>query len=154
MASVSAGGETWLYGYDASQNLTTVEGPDLSTPAPSDRVTWTYVYTTPVSSGLVTRLDRTAGGMTATLASWTHYGGRVMTVDEPALEQPLTLSYAVPETNRLKATVKNSSNQTLAVFDSTNNLLFDVSNPSGPTAPVAGGPGVPVSFTAATVDPL
>ena len=157
IASVTANGETWSYGYDASQNLTTVTGPDPSTPSPSDTVTLTYVYTTPASSGRVTRLDRTAGGATTTLASWTYVGTnppRVASADEPALEQPLLLTYQAPEANRLKATVKNSSSQTLAVFDSTNHILYDISNPSGPAAPVAGGPGVPWMYDYATAESL
>jgi YD repeat-containing protein len=147
VASVTAGGETWSYGYDASQNLTTVTAP----PSPSDTIVSTYVYTL----GRVTRLDRTAGGSTSTLATWTYIGSspaRVATVDEPALDQPLSLTYTIPETNRLKATVKNASSQTLAVFDSTNHILYDVSNTTGPAAPVAGGPGVPVLFDSATVE--
>jgi RHS repeat-associated protein len=154
VSTVTANGETWSYGYDASQNLTTVTGPDPSTPSPSDTVTWTYVYTTPASSGRVTRLDRTVGALTTTIGSWTYVGSnppRVATVDEPALEQALTLSYQVPEANRLKATLKNSSNQTLAVFDSTNNILYDVTNTTGPAAPVAGGAGISIDFTHATV---
>jgi YD repeat-containing protein len=154
VSTVTANGETWSYGYDASQNLTTVTSPDPSTPSSSDTITWTYVYTSPVSSGRVTRLDRTVGGVTTTIGSWTYVGSnpaRVASVDEPALEQALNLSYQVPEANRLKTTLKTSSNQTLAVFDSTNNILYDVTNTTGPAAPVAGGAGISVDFTHATV---
>jgi RHS repeat-associated protein len=154
VSTVTANGDTWSYGYDASQNLTTVTGPDPSTPSSSDTVTWTYVYTTPASSGRVSRLDRTVGGVTTTIGSWTYVGSnpaRVATVDEGALEQALNLSYQVPEANRLKATLKNSTNQTLAVFDSTNNILYDVTNTTGPAAPVAGGAGISIDFTHATI---
>jgi YD repeat-containing protein len=156
IATVTANGETWSYGYDASQNLTTVTGPDPSTASASDTITLTYVYTSPASTGRITRLDRTAGGSTTTLASWTYVGNplKVGTMDEPALEQPLTLTYQAPEPNRLKATVKNSSNQTLALFDSTNHILYEISNTTGPEAPVAGGPGVPVMYDSATVETI
>jgi YD repeat-containing protein len=154
VATVVAGGETWSYGYDASQNLTSVTGPDPSTPSPSDTITWTYVYTTPASSGRVTRLDRTVGSTTTTLGSWTWGGSpvRVTSADEPALEQALLLSYSVPEANRLQCTVKNASNQTMALFDSANDRISSVTNTSGPAAPVPGGPGVPVAFAAATLE--
>jgi YD repeat-containing protein len=108
-----------------------------------------------VSSGRVKRLDRTIGSTTTTIGSWTYGSGtpaRVIAADEPALEQALNFSYTVPETNRLQTTVKNSSNQTLAVFDSTNDMIRTVSNSSGPAAPVAGGAGVPVPFTGATIE--
>jgi hypothetical protein len=76
----------------------------------------------------------------------------VLTADEPALEQPLTFAYTVPETNRLQTTVKNASSQTLAVFDSTNDMIRTVANSSGPAAPVPGGPGVPVPFDEGTIE--
>ena len=155
VASVTANGETWSYGYDASQNLTTVTAPDPSTPSPSDTLTWTYVYTTPVSSGRVKRLDRTVGSTTTTIGSWTHGSGtpaRVVSADEAGLEQALSFSYTVPETNRLQTTVKNALSQTLAVFDSTNDMIRTVSNTAGPAAPVAGGPAVPVLFDEATIE--
>jgi YD repeat-containing protein len=62
VSTVVAGGETWSYGYDASQNLTSVTGPDPSTPSPSDTITWTYVYTTPASSGRAPPPRRSAAG--------------------------------------------------------------------------------------------
>ncbi|MCI0635772.1 MAG: DUF6531 domain-containing protein, partial [Actinobacteria bacterium] len=152
VATVVASGETWSYGYDASQHLTSVTGPDLSTPSPSDTITWTYVYTTAASSGVVKRLDRTIGSTTTTIGSWTWSGTRVTAVDEPALEQALNLSYAVPQSNRLQTTVKNASNEMLAIIDSTDNRIATITNPSGPSAPVAGGPGAPVSFMAASLE--
>jgi hypothetical protein len=152
VANVVANGETWSYAYDSSQNLTTVTGPDPTTSSTSDLITWTYVYTTPVSSGRVTRLDRTTLLGTTTLGSWAYSGGRVVSVDEPALAQPLLFSYVVPEANRLQATVKNSSNEVLALFDSTNNAVSSVTNASGPAAPVVGGAGVPVPYVANTTE--
>jgi hypothetical protein len=46
------------------------------------------------------------------------------------------------------------ASKTLAILDSTNHMLLDVSNPSGPAAPVAGGPGVPVRFDSAATEPI
>jgi YD repeat-containing protein len=77
---------------------------------------------------------------------------RVTAADEPALEQPLQLSYAVPESNRLQCTVKDASSQTLALFDSTDDRIAAVTNATGPAAPVPGGPGVPVAFAAGAIE--
>jgi YD repeat-containing protein len=152
LASIVAGGETWSYTYDSYQKLLTVTGPDLSTASPSDTVVWTYGYTASGASGLVNRIDRTAGGVTTTIASWTYNGIRVSAADEPGLEQPLAFTYAFPEANRVRTTVKDASSQTLAVFDHTNDMLLSVTNPSGPGAPLPGGVGVPVPFVSATVE--
>jgi RHS repeat-associated protein len=146
VSAVSANGETWSYGYNGSQYLTSVVGPDHSTQSPSDTVIWSYVYT----SSRITRVDRTTTAGTTTLGSWAFSQGRVTSADEPALEQALLFTHAVPEANRLQTTVKNASGQVLAVFDSTNGAVTSVSNTSGPAAPVAGGAGVPVPFAAAT----
>lgn len=153
VSSVTAAGENWSYSYNSGQYLTTVVGPDPSTPSPTDTITWTYIY---VSSRVV-RVDRTATSGTTTLGSWAFdSSSRVTSADEQALEQPLSFSYYVPQTSRLQTTVKNSSNQVLALFDSTNGpnntqgAVNSVTNSSGPAAPVAGGPGVAVPFKAAT----
>jgi len=160
VSSVIANGEMWSYAYNANKYLTTVVGPDPSTPSTSDAVTWTYVY----ASNRITRIDRTTSAGTAALASWTFDGsGRVTAADEPALEQPLKISYSTPVAGTLRATVKNASNQTLALFDSPSSgslsgILTSVTNPSGPAAPTPGGPGVPVPYvalsTASTTSPL
>jgi YD repeat-containing protein len=146
VSTVSANGETWSYGYNSSQYLTSVVGPDPSTPSPSDTVLWSYIYT----SSRITRVDRTDAAGTATLAAWAFSQGKVTSADEPALDQPLLFTHASPEANRLQTTVKDAAGQVLALFDSTNGAVTAVSNTSGPAAPVAGGPGVPVAFKAAT----
>jgi hypothetical protein len=54
----------------------------------------------------------------------------------------------------LRTTVTNASSQTLALFDSdtaaAKGILTSVTNPTGPMAPLPGGPGVPVPFASAT----
>jgi hypothetical protein len=42
VSSVVANGETWSYAYNSQKALTTVVGPDPSTPSTSDTVAWTY----------------------------------------------------------------------------------------------------------------
>jgi RHS repeat-associated protein len=154
VSSVVANGETWAYAYNSQKALTTVTGPDPSTPSTSDTVTWTYVYTAGISNRIA-RIDRTTGAGTTTLASWTYgSGNRVVAADEPALEQALQFSYSTPESGVLRTTVSNASSQTLALFDSdtgvAKGILTSVTNPSGPMAPLPGGPGVPVPFASAT----
>jgi YD repeat-containing protein len=154
VASVAANGEIWSYAYNSGKALTSVIGPDPSTPSVSDTITWTYVYTAGVSNR-ITRIDRTSGAGTTTLASWTFgSGNRVVAADEPALEQALQLAYSTPQTGVLRTTVSNASGQTLALFDSdtsvTKGILTSVTNPSGPMAPLPGGPGVPVPYTSVT----
>ena len=41
LSSLSANGETWSYAYNPNNVLTTVVGPDPSTPSSSDTTTWT-----------------------------------------------------------------------------------------------------------------
>jgi len=154
VASVAANGEIWSYAYNSGKYLTTVIGPDPSTPSTTDTVTWSYVYTAG-SSNRIARIDRSSGAGTTTLATWTWSGqNRVSSADEPALEQALQFSYATPQTNVLRSTVSNASGQTLAVFESdtevTKGILTSVTNSSGPMAPLPGGAGVPVPFVAAT----
>jgi len=118
VSSVVANGEIWSYAYSSAKYLTTVIGPDPSTPSTSDTVTWTYTYAG--SSNRITKIDRTTGSGTATLASWAFNGqARVSSADEPALEQPLQLAYSTPQTGVLRTNVSNSSSQTLALFDTT-----------------------------------
>lgn len=149
VSSVTANGEVWSYGYSATQHLTSVVGPDPSTATASDTTTWTYVYSG--ATNRITRVDRTSSAGTTTLGSWAfNSNGRVTSADEQALEQPLLFSYSTPQSGTFRATVKNSSNQTLALFDSVGGATTSITNPSGPAAPVAGGPGVPVPFGAAT----
>ena len=95
------------------------------------------------------------GRGTTTLATWTFgSGNRVVSADEPALEQALQFAYSTPATDVLRTTVSNASGQTLALFDSdvavTKGILTSVTNPTGPMAPLPGGPGVPVPLVAAT----
>lgn len=155
VSSLTANGESWSYAYNTSNFLTTVVGPDPSTPSSSDTTTWTYVYTS-ASSGLLTRVDRTTGLGTTTLGTWAFNGQRVSSADEQALDQPLLLTYSTPQTGILRATVKDSSSQLLALYDSRSSATVDkgvvtaVTNPTGPAVPVAGGPGVPVPFVAST----
>ncbi len=146
VASLTVGGETWTYAYATGGYLSTVVGPDPSTPSPSDTITWTYTYT----NARITRLDRASSAGTVTLGQWAYTGSRVTSADEPALEQPLSMSYANPTLGRVQTTVKNSANQTLALLDSLFGAITSVTNTSGPAAPVAGGAGVPVPFKAAT----
>jgi len=150
--TVSGGGETWSYGYDAGQSLTTVTGPDLSTPSPSDTITWTYVYATYGSAKKLTRIDRLVGGVTTTIASWTWTAGlaRVASADEPALEQPLWFSYADPSANRVQATVTDGASQTLAQVESVNRKLESMTQPV--SGDPLGGPGFPAAVAAATSD--
>ena len=152
VSSVVANGETWTYAYNSSKYLTTVVGPDPSTPSTTDTVTSTYVYT-PATSNRITRIDRTTGAGTTTLATWTYTASpfRVSSADEPALEQPLQFSYSTPS-GILRTTVKNASSQTLALFDTStaSGVLTSVTNPTGPLAPLPGGPGVPVPTVATT----
>ena len=154
VSSVVANSEAWSYAYNSQKALTTVTAPDPSTPSPSDTVTWTYVYTAGVSNRIA-RIDRTTGAGTTTVASWTFgSGNRVVAADEPALEQALQFSYSTPQSGVLRTTVSNASSQTLALFDSdtaaAKGILTSVTNPTGPMAPLPGGPGVPVPFVAAT----
>ncbi len=156
ISSLSANGETWSYAYNSSNFLTTVIGPDPSTPSPSDTTTWTYVYTT-TSSGLLTRVDRTTSLGTTTLGTWAYNAqSRVSSADEQALERPLLMSYSTPQTGIFRATVTNSSSELLALFDSRSSatvgkgVVTAVTNPTGPATPVPGGAGVPVPFVAST----
>ncbi len=144
--TVTAGGETWLYGYDSSQNLTTVTAPDPSTASTTDTITFTYAYT----GGQLTGLSRTVGGVTTPVASWTIAGGRVTAADEPALEQPLTFSYSAVGDDGLQTTVKRSATETLAVYTNVNGMISSVESAS-PTTPL-GGAGVPVPFRAGTTE--
>jgi YD repeat-containing protein len=147
VSGLVANGELWTYSYDSSQRLTGVLGPDPSTVSASDTIAWAYVYN---ARGLI-RLDRTTSAGTATLASWVLDNlKRVTSADEPTLEQPLLLSYVNLGLGRLQTTVKNASNQVLALFDSTEGAVTSVTNATGPAAPVAGGAGVPVPFAAAS----
>ena len=158
VSGVTGGGQSWSYTYDSSRNLHTVTGPDPTNP--NGTITWTYSYGNP---GFLTGISRS--DLTQPLATWT-YGTAlptfptppVATADEQALEQPLSFSYSVPDGNHLLTTVSAGSNQ-LAVFDTTNGMIFGVTNPRGPANPnssgvnpVPGGAGVPVPFVSQTVD--
>lgn len=155
VSSVTGNGESWTYTYNINNFLTSVVGPDPSTSSPSDTATWTYVYTS-ATSGLITRVDRTTSAGTTTLGTWVFNGQRVSSADEQALDQPLLLTYSTPQTGILRATVKDSSSQLLALYDSRSSATADkgvvtaVTNPTGPAAPVPGGAGVPVPFVAST----
>jgi YD repeat-containing protein len=150
VSSVAANGETWTYTYGAGNYLAAVVGPDPSTASPTDTATWTYTYATYYS--LLTRVDRSSSAGVVTLGQWAFTGIPLYltSADEAALEQPLVLSYVALGAGNFRATVKNASNQTLAVVDSTKGAVASVSNTSGPASPVAGGPGVPVPFKAVT----
>ncbi len=116
VSSVAANGEIWTYAYNGNKYLTTVVGPDPSTPSTTDTLTWAYVYT-PATSNRITRIDRTSGSGTTTLASWAFNStGQVTAADEPALEQALQFSYSTPQTGVFRTTVSNASSQTLALF--------------------------------------
>ncbi|HME72643.1 MAG TPA: RHS repeat-associated core domain-containing protein [Myxococcota bacterium] len=155
VSTVTGGGQTWSYTYDASQNLKTVTGPDPTSPGGSNTITWTYAYGT---AGL-TEIDRS--DLTQPLATWT-YGpsyptNLVGTANEPTLDQPLSFSYSNYSSTTLNTTVSAGSNQ-LAVFNTANGVISSVTNPSGPPNPsqsgvnVPGGAGVPVPFASATTN--
>ncbi|MFO0691379.1 MAG: RHS repeat-associated core domain-containing protein [Myxococcota bacterium] len=164
LSRVTANGEQWDFTY-VGGILKTVQGPDPSTPSTTDKTTWTYTYKSTTPAGRLVLLERntTANPTNVTLGTW-DYGpsNRVITADEQALEQPLTISYSTPP-GLLQATVRNASSQLLAVFESkynantvsdpvtaTTGVITQVTNATGPVTPVPGGPGVDVPFVAQT----
>jgi len=163
VSGVTANGETWSYSYSGAF-LSTVVGPDPSTSSTTDETTWTYSYATG-GSGRVELLERrtTAEPTDVTLGQWGFSSlGRVTSVDEQALAQPLTASYSELG-GVLTATVRNSSGDLLAEFESiydddgnpavplnTSGVITSVTNASGPESPVPGGAGLEVPFIAQT----
>ncbi|HME72608.1 MAG TPA: RHS repeat-associated core domain-containing protein [Myxococcota bacterium] len=154
VSTVTGGGQSWSYTYDSNLDLQTVTGPD-PTSTTGGTITWTYSYGT---SG-ITAINRS--DLTQALATWTPNSGyptRVGMADEPALDQPLTFSYANDTGTALTTTVSAGSNQ-LAIFATSDGAISSVTNPSGPANPnpngvnpVPGGAGVPVPFASATTD--
>jgi RHS repeat-associated protein len=156
VSSVAGGGQSWSYTYDSSQNLKTVSGPDPTNS--TNTITWTYSYASP---GFLIGVNRSDLGQ---LASWTYspapFSTLIATADDPTLEQPLSFAYQNPDANHLVTTVSVGSTP-LAVFDTTNEIIFKATNPQGPPNPsansqapssVPGGAGAPVPFWMGTVD--
>jgi YD repeat-containing protein len=172
---VTANGEQWLYTY-VGGFLKTVEGPDPSTPSTTDKTKWTYTYKSTAPTGRLSLVERetTANPLKVTIGSWdygtslgtwdTDGANRVITADEQALAQPLSISYAyTSSTQILTSTVSSPTNGLLAVFNSrfnknttadpvtsTAGLITSVTNATGSAAPVPGGTGVDVHFIAQT----
>jgi len=143
---VANGSSTWTYTYFSDQRLQTVTGPDDSTPSPTDTLVWTYSYGT---SARLTKVERTAGGVTATLGQWAYNSsGRVTSADEPALDQALALSYGVSGGVVISTDVRESGvgGSLLASYDFYRGRITEVTG--------SGGPGVDVPFAEASFVPL
>jgi RHS repeat-associated protein len=141
--TVAGGGQTWTYTYSSSlDQLLTATGPDLSTPGNgSDQVVLTYSY----PYGPLSKVQRTAGGVTRTLGEWTIVGGRATTADEVALDQKLYMTYSGTQyvvTGTAVRDVPGTSATPLASFSCDGGRITGVSG--------TGGPGVDVPLSSAT----
>lgn len=151
--TVSGGGESVSYDYTTVTYSTytdvvlqTVTIPNRATLDPSDSIDVTYEYLAAVRGGVLNKVKR--AGVTLSEWSWgsTTFGPySVTSIDEPALDQPLTCSYA-KASGVVTTSVKDKSSpaNVLATFQSTADRVVSVSG--------SGGPGVPVPFASGTVE--
>lgn len=98
VATASDGTATWTYTYDGAGCLTSAAGPNPAQPAQT--VTWTYTPET-VQSGTsnctvhrVKKISRQVGsGSAVTIGEWKYNQSKVISADEPGLDQTLCFGY-------------------------------------------------------------
>lgn len=144
ISTVVGGGQTWTYTYNSSlDQLLTATGPDLSTASTTDQVVFTYSHP---GGNALSKVERTAGGVTRTLGQWTYgTGTRVATADEIALDQKLYMTYSGTQyvvTGTAVRDVSGTSATPLAEFSCDGGRITGVTG--------SGGPGVDIPMTSAT----
>ena len=124
---------------------------DRTRGARSGTVVWTFTYPVNQTTGSCTssqlrKIERSIdGGPTEIVAEWTYAPTRVSSMDEPAVDQRLYLTYPATNPPNQMCEVRDvagTSSPPLASFTSTGGKIISVTG--------GGGPGVEVPFSAAS----
>lgn len=141
-------GQLWTYAYDAAGCLATVTAngyPGVDPPQGQTQgvVSWTYTYAGG-SCARLERVERATNSVTSQVSQWTYNAaGRVTSIDEPALDQKLSLAYpiAAPAVTE----VRDASGAMLLATVTANAKRTRVESVSG-----LGGPGFTIPLKDAT----
>ncbi|MCC6642210.1 MAG: RHS repeat protein, partial [Deltaproteobacteria bacterium] len=140
--------QLWTYAYDAAGCLATVTAhgyPGVAPPQGQTQgiVSWSYTYEDG-SCARLERVERAVNSVSSQISQWTYdAAGRVTSIDEPALDQKLSLAY--PDTAPTVTEVRNASGTALLATVTAGANRTRIESVSGP-----GGPGFTVPFKDAT----
>ena len=140
--------QLWTYAYDAAGCLHTVTAngyPGVDPPQGQTQgvVSWSYTYEQG-SCARLERVERAVNSVISQVSQWTYdVAGRVTSIDEPALDQKLSLAY--PETAPAVTEVRDASGAVLLATVTASANRTRIESVSG-----LGGPGFAVPFKDAT----